>query len=852
MSIYKKPISLAVFFAALLFFSTGVFYYLSSAPSKYENRIVRKIIMEGLVNNDSDDFEYIIETSEGYPLKSDEVREDIKKLFETGKFSNVSVEIDEFGEGVKIKFVFVERPLVEKIVIKGNDELIETDLLDLMLLKEGDVYRSELVERSLDRMREKYDSQGYFTSYITYNEKEGKGDNSVILEIIIDEGEEIKVQKITILGATKIYTDDLYQLMETREDSLFTDGAFKAGIYEDDKRKIIGYYQQEGYLDAQIVDEKVEYEWVDPDEKIERGIFIVLKLYEGDRYYFDGPYNLDIQAGEGQVLSEQELKKIIGSFTMNVSGEVFNNSKFMNDKNSIGLYYASKGYIFARVVPEKTITEKEVEVDGRKEIRKYVKINFHVEEGKKAYVEQIIIKGNNKTKDRVIRRELAIKEGEIFDATKMQISREKVYNLGFFKQVDFDVRPGSKDGYMNLIVDVEEQPSGTLSLGGGYGSNAGFSIFADITENNFLGNGQTVGVKFEYGPEKTAITLSFQERWLFDMPIGFSSSVFYYIYNKETTSIFPESDDTETYKLHGIGYSFGLSYRYWYYFASGVSWIHTFKTYSDPSGNCPDEVFMYVDGGGQEKRTFKIYTFMDSKDNYLNPTRGIRTGLSISFTGGAVFRGDDHYIQYSPEFYAYFSPFHLPFLESHPTAIELRISADFIKPPLGKSWVSGYQNYENDEWLESEDRLDIGGPETVRGWDYYDSDLPESWRYVGLYHRILYGAEFRVPIHPQMLWGVMFFDAGALWSDKYWEKQLSDTYSDYVQQDLASGKLKRIDDIFDTDLLPYFIYSYGFGLKVQIPMMPLRFWFGRKMIYNNGFKSISGYNFQFAIGDMRF
>jgi outer membrane protein insertion porin family len=243
---------------------------------------------------------------------------------------------------------------------------------------------------------------------------------------------------------------------------------------------------------------------------------------------------------------------------------------------------------------------------------------------------------------------------------------------------------------------------------------------------------------------------------------------------------------------------------------------------------------------------------MDSKNNYLNPTRGIRTGLGVAFTGGSLLRGDDHFIQYSPEFYAYYSPFHLPFLESHPTAIELRVSADFIKPPLGKSWVSRNQNYEDNEWVESDDRLDIGGPETVRGWDYYDNDLPDSWNYVGLYHRILYGAEFRVPIHPEMLWAVAFFDAGALWSDRFWEKQLNDTYRDYVQRDLASGRLKRIDDFFDTDLLPYFIYSYGFGVKLQIPMMPLRFWFGRKMIYDDGFKVISGYNFQFGIGDMRF
>ena len=209
-----------------------------------------------------------------------------------------------------IRFIFEERPVIQKINLKGNDELIDTDILDQMLVKEGEVYREELVERSIAKIREKYDSQGYFSAYITYKTREGDDKNTVVLDIIIDEGEEIKVQKITILGANKIYTKELYQLMETKEDTLFNDGAFKAAVYEDDKRKIVGYYQQEGYLDAQVVDEKVEYEWVDPEEKDERGIYIILKLYEGEKYYFDGPYTLDIKTGEGHILSEADLDNI--------------------------------------------------------------------------------------------------------------------------------------------------------------------------------------------------------------------------------------------------------------------------------------------------------------------------------------------------------------------------------------------------------------------------------------------------------------------------------------------------------------------------------------------------------------
>lgn len=852
MTIKAKSVYLIAASLVFLISVTSIFKILSSEPSKYEGKMVRKIEFEGLNNVAEEDIKEIMLTTEGYPLKAVEVRDDIKNIFALGQFENVNVEIDDFSDGVKLKLILVERPVVEKIKFKGNDEVIETTLLEVMKFKEGDVYRKDYLENSIKALKDKYEKDGYLNAYITYKVKDGDSKNSVFIDIIIDEGEDLKVKKLAILGATKYYVKDLLGLMDTKEDTIFQDGTYKREVFEEDKKKLIGFYQQEGYLDAQIVDEKDEYEWTNPIEKDKRCVYLVLKLSEGERYYFDGPYDVKIGDGKSNVLTDKEIENVKKTFLLQQQGEVFDNSKFLNDRQSISFLYASKGYIFARVVPNKTITEREVDVNGVKEKRKFVKVDFSVEEGSKAYIEQIIIKGNKKTKDKVIRREILVKEGELFDSEKMQVSRETIYNLGYFKQVNFDVRPGSRDGYMNLIVDVEEQPSGTISMGGGYGSSSGFSIFADIQENNFLGNGQTIGLKFEYGPKKSSMTLSFEERWLFDYPVGFNSSIFYYLYGYETTSIFTESDYTSEYRKMGYGYSLGLSYRFWYYWVTGVKWTQTYKRYIDPSGNSPDTIFVSVANGLQLKNTVTLYAYRDSRDNYQNPTKGFRTGLSAAFTGGSILKGDDHFNQYSPEFSLYFSPFNIPFVKNYPTVFEFRGSADFITPPMNKKWVSKHQSYENNEWLEYEDRLDIGGPETVRGWESDDSDMPDSWRYVGLYHRILYGAEYRFPVHPQMLWIVLFFDAGSLWSDKFWEEQLSDTDKAYVTDDLNSGTLRRIDQLKDGNLLPYFIYSYGFGFKVQIPMMPIRFWFAKKMIYDTKFRTISDFNFSFSMGDIRF
>lgn len=837
---------------AILIIAAAAFAVVSSvfsAPSKFEGKIVRKIEFIGLKNFSASELSYNMLTTEGYPLKAAEIRRDIKSVFDRGKLEKIEVEIEEFDDGVRLRFICVERPIVDAVVYKGINDLNENDLKEAVLLKQGDVFRRDLVERSVNLMREKYVSKGLFNAVITYRINKTKKGNDIVVEFIVDEGEEIKVAKINIFGAVNIYAKELLAVIETKEDGIFSDGIFDKEKYEQDKGKIIGYYRQNGYLDAEIINEKVEYEWADPVKKNKRVIYITLYVSEGERYYFDG-YTLEISGQEEKTVFTPE--QIVKNFSQTQNGAVFNNSMFEADRQMINFTYASEGYIFARIVPQRTITEREVTVKGKTEKRKFVSVHFSVIEGTKAYIESIIIKGNKKTLDKVIRREMVCKEGELFDSTKIQVSRERIYNLGYFKEVNIDIRPGSKDGYMNLIVDVQEQPSATISVGGGYGTTSGFSIFADVTEKNFRGRGQTLGVKVEYGPLRSALTLSFIEPWILDnYPLALNAAIFYNLYSLEASSIF-SSGEIAKYKKMSFGYSIGLSYRFFYYYIVGTAWIHEFKKYLDPTGNNTDAIFIAASLGLQDARSQRFYIYRDSKNNYLNPTSGSRIGLAVNVTGG-ILGGDDHFLRWSPEAALYWSPFHLPFLKDWRCVFEFRASGTFLTKPLGRV----KQNPEENEWLEFEDRLLIGGPETVRGWDYYDNDLPESWGYSGLYHRILYGAEFRVPIHPQMLWLAFFFDAGALFSDNKWERQMDQDSLEYqtIRKDRSNGELYSIRDLMhnDVNLLRYFKYGYGFGFRIQIPMMPLRFWFGKKAQFEGRhFRTLGGIDFKFQIGDYKY
>ncbi|MDR3238019.1 MAG: outer membrane protein assembly factor BamA [Spirochaetia bacterium] len=820
-----------------------------SEPSRFEGKIVKKIEFIGLNNTSTEELLYEMTTTEGYPLKSSEVRKDLKAVFDKGKLEKVEVEIEEYNDGVRLRFICVERPLVDSIVYKGIGELNESELQEIVLLKSGDVFRIDLLEKSIKLIHEKYDTKGLFNASVSYKIRNVKNGSDVIVDIIVDEGEEIKVEKISVFGADKLYYKEVLGAMETKERGIIEDGVFNKEKYEEDKGKILTLYKQSGYLDAQIVYDNIEYQWKNPSKQKDRVIYITISITEGEKYYFDG-YTIDIKGqGEKTVFTPEQISQ---GFVLNKQGSVFNNSMFEADRQMIAFRYASEGYIFTRILPQRTVTEKEVTVKGVTEKRKYVSVHFSVDEGSQAYIESVIIRGNKKTFDKVIRREIICKEGELFDSRKVQLSRERVYNLGFFKEVNIDARPGSRDGLMNLIFEVQEQPSATISVGGGYGTTSGFSIFADVTERNFRGRGQTLGLKVEYGPLRSSVAISFVEPWLLDdYPLAFNSSIFYNLYTIETSSMF-SSSEIARYDKQGFGYSLGLSYRFWYYYVIGTAWIHEFKMYLNATGNNTDTVFVAVAEGLQEKRTQRFYLYRDSKDNYLNPTSGTRIGASVSFNGG-ILGGDDHFMRWAPEAALYWSPFHLPFLKDWRCVFEFRASGTFLTQPFG----SVRQNPEENQWIEPEDRLLIGGPETVRGWDYYDSSLPDSWASTGLFHRMLYGAEFRVPIHPQMLWMAFFFDAGALFSDNRWESQIDpDSLAfEEISKDRANGELYTLRDFIHGETHPskYFKYGYGVGFRIQIPMMPLRFWFGRKAVYEDGgLKNLGGMTFQFQIGDYKY
>ncbi|MBX3722366.1 MAG: BamA/TamA family outer membrane protein [Turneriella sp.] len=872
---------------------------LHAQADRYLGKKIKKIEFKGNVHISRDTlYQDIIQMKEGQVLTQPLLNGDIKAVFGEGSFSYARVEGEDFDGGVAITFILQERPRVKEIAFLGLDELSATDVQQAIPLKEDDVFTERKISDSIQRILGKYREKGLFNASIRVRKSEiDPKKNTINITFVVDEGEHIKIAKINLLGVTKADPEDVLAVMELEEDGFIADGTFKNETFEKDKNAILDFYKNQGFLDAELEDARYDYRWKNPKTQEERVIVVTYKVKEGDQYFYNG-YDLTWDerflnpTTKKQLFTRDKVEEFF-EYTNSDVGQVLDNGKFTRDRGIVNYLYSQEGYIYARVQPERTVIpltkeaieekknspqQKEGEKAGKdyynlKSLtkllennpelkgKKFVHTRFVIAEGDKGYIENIIVKGNKKTLDKVIRRELIIHEGELFNSELVQRSRERVHNLQFFKEVNVDARPGSSEGKMNLVIDVEEQPTGTISLGGGYGTNTGFSIFTEVAENNLNGTGQRVSGRVEFGPLRTALEASWTEPWLFDTPWSLTLSAFYIRRRVLSGSInIATNDESATYDLDTMGFTVGIGHRFL------VNWghYHRYTPQVSVAGNASsmvdDPVFLLVQRGWQFKNTITNGIFYDNRDNIFNTTRGMRIEFSHDFVGN-ILGGQDHFMRYYPQVdyfwwlmdYTFFNLIRKNVLRRWRIVQEIRGSATFTQPTK-PVWTS-QDNAEN-PYVEIQDRLYLGGYESLRGWTLFDSfygDTPAgaTWRNGGS-HRILFGTEIRVPVEPSLFWLVLFFDAGALYQNTSEYSFTSTTPQSTIQAYNDASLSQR------TFALSYFRYSWGFGFRLQIPILPLRIYLAKRLLWDDNLgwfrdhPQQQGFEFVFGIGDRRF
>ena len=773
------------------------------AGLKYEGKKIKAIIVKGIINTDEDVVYDALTFKEGIKFDPGELSQSIKNIYKTAKYSDVKVDIVEKNNQLVITIIVEERLIIKEIAFKGNDEFGDTDLNEAIqdYVKEENVLDEYKVNEAVAIILSKYNEEGFNDATIRTFKIVNQKEKTCKLIFKIKEGDEVRVARINITG-NKVYEDKkIIRKMETHIDDWLHSGIFNQDEYEQDKEKIVRFYRNHGYIKAAILKDQLKYRIEGDKRAKEKRLYIVIKLAEGKQYKF-GRYSLS-----GYTLfTEDELKDLLKLET----GKIFNQDTFERDIMRIQQLYSERGYIFARIVPEEKIDE-EINV-----------VSYHVSitEGEIAHIENIILKGNTKTKDYVVLRELLVQEGELFNARKIRRSQEKIYNMGFFKIVNLDVRPGSALGLMNLIIEVEEQMTGLITLGIMYGTIDKLGGYEEISENNLFGRGIRIHEKIEWQEKRENYEIGMSLPWIFGTPTTFSFSLFFRKKKElppvESVPVLVGTNwvkNDVTYDRQEVGGTVGLSRRLTdtdtvsAFYGIEVFHYYWFRPKGDGFIREPGDAHLrkYWKGRSKIKSSLTLRYDYDSRDNIFNPTRGLHFNQSWTIVGGLLM-GDDEYMKYITDVSRYYPLFWKFVLVLH-----------------GNLGLIGH-SFAGKLDITSDDFLYLGGVESIRGYGYWDP----QWRGGGK-SRLYSNVEYRFPIAEQILWAVMFVDGGHLWRELY---LVNLNYKEYW-------------------------FSAGWGFRVQIPMIPIRLYFSKRFDYDERKeewmlrnKTIGNWEFDFSVGGL--
>jgi outer membrane protein insertion porin family len=452
-------------------------------------QVVSKIAITGNKYIEKDAILLSIFTKPGDVFSPEQLQEDLKRIYQMGYFEDVRVSSTDAAEGKEVTFLVVERPTVKEIQINGNKNVKLEDIQKVMETKIRTVLDLNKVTGDVSRIRKVYTDKGYYNISVSYKLKPiGTDETSVIFQIA--EGKTSKVKKITFTGNKAIPSKQLKKYMATREKNILsfftTAGVFKEDDLEKDVDRLTAYYYGQGFLQAKVDLPHVEFK--------DDGIHINFNVYEGNQFTIG---DVDVK---GDMIRD---KAFFLSKIKSTPGKVFNSNVLNDDLVAIKGVYAEEGYAFADVSPLTDIKPEE----------KKVNLAFAIEKGEKTYLEKIKITGNNRTRDYVIRREVRLTEGSVYNSKEIDRSKQEVNNLGFFEEVKFNTEPGSAANKVNLNVEVKERPTGQFSIGAGYSSADSLMGMFQISQNNFRGKGQQLTFMANVGGRSSRYDISFTEPW---------------------------------------------------------------------------------------------------------------------------------------------------------------------------------------------------------------------------------------------------------------------------------------------------------------------------------------------------
>ena len=658
-----------------------------------------------------------IKTRPGDALVQATVDEDIKRLYGTGFFTDVSAEVRPYREGSLVIFRVKERPLVGSIAITGNRHFREAKIREMLKTKEQELLDRRRLKEDIDQIKQLYRTKGFYLAEISQEVKVDEATNKASVFINIKEGRKVRVRRIEVTGNDSISSRRLRKAMATKQGWLFGAGYYRPEVLEEDVERLKGVYRLEGFSD---VDVKAEAQF---DEK-RYGLLIPVTIQEGPRYLVGQTLFKGVQQ-----VTEAELRK---GLKLN-RNQPFSQEQLSQEVASIQSVYFSKGYMAAEVIPSTVLNPTLKRID----------ITYQVEEGAVATVGQIFVKGNVKTRDVVIRRELRLSPGDRFDGEKLRRSKERLYNLGFFEEVNLETTPADRPDRRNLVVTVKESKTGELSFGGGFSSIDKLIGFVEIVQRNFdlfnwptfVGGGQELKFTAMFGTRRRNFELSFTEPWLFNRPYLFGFD----LYNTVRTR--GEGYSFELKRKGGdlrLGRAFGdydrldLTYR--------LENVRVSDMADTASSALKDEL-----GSNSVSSLLLAYT-RDTRDNVFNAKKGYFFNSGIE-GAGSFLGGDRDFWKWTSTGSVFFQPI------KENQVLEFRLTTGLS------------DSYGDSKAVPIFERYFAGGSDSIRGYRERRVGPRDSVTNdpIGGEAMAVFNVEYTVPVVDFMK-AATFFDVGNVWS----------------------------------------------------------------------------------------
>ncbi len=458
--------------------------------------VVGEIVIEGQRRIEEDAIRSRLSSQVGEAFSEDKVAADVRELFDTGFFYNVVVRKSGPPQELTLTYEVTEKPAIREIVYRGNSEVKDEDLREASGLRVFELLDMSLVREAVEKIERLYEEKGFFLARVSHEVQEIEGAEDVRLIFDITENEKVQVRKITIIGNNSIPTSRLKSRMTTKEGGFFSflsgSGSYRQEAFERDLQILNFLYFNEGFVQVNIDRPQV---FVTPDK---RSIYITIRIEEGEQFRVS---SVDFI---GDLLMPKE--ELLDAISIDDS-EIFVYETLQRDREIIEAMYGDLGYAYVNVIPRPQIREREREVD----------LVFEIDKGNKVHIGRINVLGNTKTRDKVVRRELRIFEGELYNETRKRQSMANVRRLGFFEEVSFNTKtPPDDPDKMDIDIVVRERNTGTIQVGAGYSSFQKFIFTGQVNQTNFLGRGQNLGASLEYSQRQSIFKFSFTEPYLMD------------------------------------------------------------------------------------------------------------------------------------------------------------------------------------------------------------------------------------------------------------------------------------------------------------------------------------------------